>query len=675
MKIFFLCIFCFLFVSIYSQNNEVDYKNNYIPLKSLGEIPKDFKKLAEEKSYEDFNSLEIVNNTLTKKEKKFIALSNYEINQTLFSGRVLFGDKTTQYLNQILDEILKNDLPLRNKIRIYTFKSSSVNAACTSDGIIFINIGLLAYVKNEAELAFIISHEISHFVKGHSLNSFIENEEILKSKESFDKKINKLFSQSKEKELEADSLGVLLFLKSNYNISEASNALNLLYYSYLPYLEISFKKDFFNGEDFNIPFSLFLDTLSSISPIGNIEDRYLSHPNVIKRKEQLSKILEDKGIGGDKDFIISKNTFEEVQELSRFENIRLSILQKNYGDVIYFSYELLQKYPNNIYLKNAVCKALYGLAKYKNLDKYQEVAKSYHRTEGEIQQIHFLLRSLNSVQINVLAIKYMQKTLIQNPENLFLRKLIDNLIEDLVLLYKVNVTNFFNTSFDNNIVADKNLFHKNAFVNDIKNTDFVNSFERYYIKLDSIKKWDNKSYKEKLKLQEIEAKNIEKYGLPFEVNKVIVLDPFYEIYDKDNGNYVKAERKKNEFENHIITISKVLGLDVELINTMKLSAENLSSYNNLSMLKEWMNERESHYDKNIISLLSDQVENIIQNYQTKYLYYSGIYELSQNTWYFMVLFDLQSGKIKYNNFQQSKNISKEEAYMIIRKDINFIKKH
>lgn len=78
------------------------------------------------------------------------------------SGRLSFDDPASQYLNDIADVILADDPDLRQQIRIYYYHSPSVNAFTVADGIIAVYTGLLFHVKSEAELAFVLSHEIAH---------------------------------------------------------------------------------------------------------------------------------------------------------------------------------------------------------------------------------------------------------------------------------------------------------------------------------------------------------------------------------------------------------------------------------------------------------------------------------------------------------------------------------
>lgn len=54
------------------------------------------------------------------------------------------------------------------EFRFFVIEDSSINAAALPDGTILVNSGLLGVVENEAQLAFALSHEISHVLQVHS---------------------------------------------------------------------------------------------------------------------------------------------------------------------------------------------------------------------------------------------------------------------------------------------------------------------------------------------------------------------------------------------------------------------------------------------------------------------------------------------------------------------------
>jgi hypothetical protein len=87
-------------------------------------------------------------------------------------GRMkLFPDKAVQtYVSDLGDSLL----PAGNKgttkaleFRFFVIEDSSINAAALPDGTVLVNTALLGAVDNEAELAFVLSHEISHVLQVH----------------------------------------------------------------------------------------------------------------------------------------------------------------------------------------------------------------------------------------------------------------------------------------------------------------------------------------------------------------------------------------------------------------------------------------------------------------------------------------------------------------------------
>lgn len=53
------------------------------------------------------------------------------------------------------------------EFRFYVVEDASANAAALPDGSIMVNTGLLGLIENEAQLAFVLSHEIAHVLQAH----------------------------------------------------------------------------------------------------------------------------------------------------------------------------------------------------------------------------------------------------------------------------------------------------------------------------------------------------------------------------------------------------------------------------------------------------------------------------------------------------------------------------
>ena len=166
-----LPFFIFLLVTFFA----VSQSSTYTGLKSRGEIPEDFTKVTLDK-IKDAKSNNQKETLGSRKEKsKFYEMSNFGVDQLLQSGMVCFNDTISRYVENVLEEIRFANRSIPLDIRVYTVKSTVVNAFTTDQGIIFINTGLLAQLENEAQLAFILCHEIVHYTEKHIMEGFYCN--------------------------------------------------------------------------------------------------------------------------------------------------------------------------------------------------------------------------------------------------------------------------------------------------------------------------------------------------------------------------------------------------------------------------------------------------------------------------------------------------------------------
>ena len=150
--------------------------NNFQTFVSVGAIPKDFSSLTYMKIDEDLKEQK---GDLSKaKERIFLQGIHYGIDEILHSGMVCYGDEVSHYIENVIDKLLADDPFLRSKLRFYTIKSTESNAFSTDQGIVFVTTGLISQLTNEAQLALVLAHEISHYTEKHVVASFeykIEN--------------------------------------------------------------------------------------------------------------------------------------------------------------------------------------------------------------------------------------------------------------------------------------------------------------------------------------------------------------------------------------------------------------------------------------------------------------------------------------------------------------------
>jgi len=74
------------------------------------------------------------------------------------------------YLAEVTEKLIPEPMQKAElKPRIKVLRSPSVNAFILPNGAMYITAGLLARIKNEAQLATILSHELGHYMNRHAL--------------------------------------------------------------------------------------------------------------------------------------------------------------------------------------------------------------------------------------------------------------------------------------------------------------------------------------------------------------------------------------------------------------------------------------------------------------------------------------------------------------------------
>lgn len=83
----------------------------------------------------------------------------------LKSGQVYEDQRLCRYLQSIMDRIYPE---FKGHIRVHVLKAPVLNAFAMPNGGIYLNLGLIAGLENEAQLATVLAHEGIHFVNKHA---------------------------------------------------------------------------------------------------------------------------------------------------------------------------------------------------------------------------------------------------------------------------------------------------------------------------------------------------------------------------------------------------------------------------------------------------------------------------------------------------------------------------
>jgi hypothetical protein len=674
-----------LFVLFFCKPISAQFSTDYTPLKSNGALPDEFIKTARALSEEELKAVGYGADKTAKEQ--FIVSSNYFLRDLLLSGDVLINDPLGNYVNKVADELLKNDPELRKQIHIYVTKSPDVNAHAFDRGFVFINVGLLAQLENEAQLAFVLAHEITHVVKKHSVNQFIENMKLEKGTSTYEtgsyeaRDIAK-YRFSKENETEADAEGLIRIKESNYSVKALNGAFDVLQYSYLPFELIDFKKSFFEDEFLIIPDTLFLKKTSEIKANDDYDDTKSTHPNIRKRRAAIEPDLVVADEASRKKYLVSEEEFKKVREIARFESCRLYLVDRDYINAIYASYILLEKYPENVYLQKIVSKSLYNIAvsKSNNVRYHSKYSYSvenngqlsssrysipdYEKIEGASQRLYYMLDNMEAKEINTIALSYTYRAMKKNPNDVVLSALTDSLFSEMVngnTLYlndfskmskaqlkaldtiKVPVEVVDSTEEDSKYskikkqqqkveVETSENFTKYAFVGLLKDNEFAKRFTKaaHGLTHKAEEKKDNLTYKERKKQEEQLAKENKNKFILLGIDKVLFMDPFYMKVKVTSGqemvNYFESEDKQVVLSDIQKKCADKLKLSYSTMSTKNMSTTDIERYNDNSILNDWLTERFKN-GENSEELVAgiDDIKSITEKYGTKYLCWSGVY--------------------------------------------------
>lgn len=294
-----------------------------------------------------------------------------EIGDLWNSTRPVTAPEVNNYLQSIVKKIIDANPELQNTdARIVFTRDDWPNAASMGDGSIAINGGLLIFLNNEAELAFVICHELSHYYLDHT-NKQIKKIVELYNSENFTKEVKRLSKQqygagkefdelmkrmafgsrhhSRENEAEADRQAFLFMKNTAYDCHEILSCLQLLdkvddsaiYKPLVPETVFNFDEYPFRKKWVQKESVLFGAMTNDASPFTQAEkDSLKTHPDCAIRiallQDSVKKLPQGKKFLVDENFFyrIKKEFFPEITE----QEFRNDNLAKN----LYYSLLMLQ---------------------------------------------------------------------------------------------------------------------------------------------------------------------------------------------------------------------------------------------------------------------------------------------------------------------------------------------
>lgn len=673
---------------LFSQQN---LKENFTPLKSEGTLPEIFTQNIRNVIKADINDL----NKGKEKDKAiktvYLTEANFEIEKIVKSGNTLINDEITKYLNKLKDIVLSNNAELKSKLNIFTLKSTVVNAYSYDKGYIFFDVGLIAQAESEAQLAYILCHEISHYTKKHNIQGYVKNRqlerEVYEGKSTDDILIEKC-QYSKENESEADIEGFKLFEGTNYNFIQAQKAFDVLQYAHLPFELIEFKKEFLETENFKLPAGYFLKEVSSIRNNAADDDSKSTHPNTVKRKAAIEELIKNRNNDGRVNNVAGEDLFKYIRDLARFECCRLYLKNRDYPNALYAAFILREKYPDNKFVAQVISKCLYAITLYKKGDlRYGSDSylasgiSSYSNIESYPQQIYHLIDKMPENEWTITSLNYTYRAHKKFQNDSLLTYLSDSLfklmgktnwgIVDFVRTNKKEVKPeavkdttspksktelIANLQKENNFKNYDTAYYKDAFV-DLFMTDkeFATKFPTSGQAVSSGGGFSDYKPRSYTSTSKKSMKKGNRYKEMEKVSKIITLEPFYIIVDKNDNttSSVEADEKQETLINTINTCAGKQKFELVTLDPGLITATEVSKINDYSVINDWIYERFDGYENSsgtVPIFGTDEIKDITRKYGTTHILKTGIGYVKgkkKYTVFYAAIYDMKTNKMVY----------------------------
>lgn len=354
-----------------------------------------------------------------------------EIQDLLGNARTTTALPIDTYLKKILSQVVVANPDLQSlHLRVLLSRDWWPNAYSMGDGTLIINAGLLVYLQNEAELAFVLAHEIAHYYLDHgnkailkyvaTVNSDSVKKE-LKRLQKEDYRVNQQFESllktitlgsrrhSRENEAEADRYAFRFLRTSTFDKTGILSCLQMLDHvddtalfqpagveSVFDFPNYPFRKKWVQQQ--SVLFGAMQN--DDASPLSARErDSLKTHPNCSQRIAALRDSVAQ--LPGGSLFSVDEQFFRQLKQDCFVELTEDLFRRKDIGRNLYYSILLLQQ---EVYAPFA----MYSIAR--DLNKLYELQKE-HRLgtwyEAESRQLpkdyNLVLRMISKIKLEEIA--------------------------------------------------------------------------------------------------------------------------------------------------------------------------------------------------------------------------------------------------------------------------------
>jgi len=426
-------------LTMWAQFNE-----DYEPLVNSGSVPAIFSADPIAKTEANMASNVVLDEN---QARTFYSKVNFLSRQILQSGNIYLNNALTFYVDSIVNRLLATGLNLPGHVNVFVSRFTDQNALCLPDGTIIVNIGLLEILENEAELAFILAHEIGHFAESHSAKDLKRLTEIQKRESNFNSRASSAYRSlqfSRDSEFDADFWALQLVQQAGYDLYSAIGALSKLKSEPAAKRSKLNLSDFFENELFQIDTNwvndkalkratrMFTKNNESRIASGKMDDIFQTHPDIEKRVEALSSMAETLTKTFEQTTVTENRSMGRIKKIAQFEMVENYMRMQNYLDALESSLILLEEYPENIYLNASVARSLHWISYYKEINNGKVTGNgSKDDKSADYLQLVALMNEMGLADAKKLAYSYSKTLKSKNEQN-----------EDYCFYYALNTEHY-----------------------------------------------------------------------------------------------------------------------------------------------------------------------------------------------------------------------------------------
>lgn len=327
------------------------------------------------------------------------------------------------YVQHIFDKILAAN-PQLPPAHLVVVRRPVANAYAAGSGIIVCNVGLLAKLNNESQLAFVLGHELAHVYFNHMQQGLTEHFDTFYSR-AFQKKIKKIQREeynmrsklhslvqetslnqlyhNRSYEQQADSLGYRLMTAAGFPGSQAYTALQLLDRIDVPSPEAAEAlPDLFACSD---TYPLWVDHAEPVSSsifavkekqatAFELSDTLKTHPNCQARAHYIQQM-----VSAQSNTTVERGSpaFRRVRAASQLETIQSWFERQRYDQTLFEIWQQSTVPSTSDYLPAVTLLSLYKLKEHLLHHSYAHVVAS--PSDQRPESVNQFLRTLQALNL------------------------------------------------------------------------------------------------------------------------------------------------------------------------------------------------------------------------------------------------------------------------------------